>query len=60
MEYYVVSKETGKMVQYHGQSRFKIKDAIHLTHLIREYNGENTIIVNTQTGTQYSYLEIIK
>jgi len=60
MEYYVVSKETGKMVQYHGESRFKIKDAIYLTHLIREYNGENTIIVNTQTGTQYSYLEIIK
>lgn len=58
--FYVISKETGKMVQYHGESRFKIKDAIHLTHLIREYNGENAIIVNAKTGTQYSYLEIIK
>jgi len=60
MEYFVISKDSGKMVQYEGESRFKIKDAIHLTHLIREYNGENTIIVNCNTGTQYSYLEIIK
>jgi len=58
--FYVISKETGKMLEYEGEIRFNIKKAIHLTSLVREYNGENRIIVNCETGTQYSYLEIVK
>jgi len=58
--FYVISKETGNVIQYEDEIKFKIKKAIFITNLIRNYNGEETIIVNTETGTQYSYLEIIK
>jgi len=59
MEYFVIAKESGKMLQYDGETRYKIKKAIFLADLIRKH-GQESIIVNTQTGTQYSYLEIIK
>ena len=59
MEYFVISKDNGKMLQYNGETRYKIKKAIFLADLIRKH-GQEALIVNTQTGTQYGYLEIIK
>lgn len=47
------------MLQYDGETRYKIKRAIELARLLRMY-GEDGIIVNTQTGTQYNYLEVVK
>ena len=59
MLYYIISKSNGKMLQYDGEIRYKIKKAIELARLLR-IHGDDGIIVNTETGTQYSYLEVIK
>ena len=59
MLYYIIAKSNGRMLKYDGETRYKIKRAIELARLLRMY-GEDSIIVNTVTGTQYSHLEIIK
>ncbi len=59
MFYYIIAKSNGRMLQYDGETRYKIKRAIELARLLRMY-GEDGIIVNTQTGTQYNYLEVVK
>lgn len=47
------------MLQYDGETKYKIKKAIELANLLRHY-GDDGIIVNCHTGTQYKYLDIVK
>lgn len=59
MLYYIISKSNGRMLQYDGETKYKIKKAIELANLLRHY-GDDGIIVNCHTGTQYKYLDIVK